>query len=194
MAKLIKLMLPKIEDYIVVLENAITPALCNAILDEYAECSDWVDTVIGDGRIDTQIRNCFTIGMSFSGIIDKNPKLRGELDKYLHTSISAVIKNYAKKYPTCVIEQDTGYELLRYKEGQFYAEHTDSFKTRPRAVSCSIALNDDYEGGEWAFFNKEKVIKVPKGAAVLFPSNFMYPHEIMPVTKGTRYSVITWFI
>ena len=27
----------------------------------------------------------------------------------------------------------------------------------------------------------------------VFPSNFLYPHEIKPVTKGTRYSVIVWF-
>jgi predicted 2-oxoglutarate/Fe(II)-dependent dioxygenase YbiX len=187
-------MLPKVEDYIVVIENAITPALCDAVLNEYVECNDWIDTLVGTGNINTQIRNCSTIGMSFSDIINKNPKLRGDLDKYLHTSVSGVIQKYVKKYPTCTIEQDTGYELLRYKEGQFYTEHTDSFKSMPRAVSCSFALNDDYEGGEWAFFNREKVIKVPKGAAVLFPSNFMYPHEIMPITKGVRYSIITWFI
>jgi Rps23 Pro-64 3,4-dihydroxylase Tpa1-like proline 4-hydroxylase len=187
-------MLPKIEDYIVVIENAITPALCEAILGEYVNSSDWVTTTVGEGHIKTSIRNCSAIGISFSNIINKNPKLRGELDKYLHTSVSEIIKKYRKKFPECSIEEDSGYDLLRYKEGEFYTEHTDSFKARPRAVSCSIALNDDYEGGEWAFFNREKVIKVPKGAAVLFPSNFMYPHEIMPVTKGTRYSIVTWFI
>ena len=37
-------------------------------------------------------------------------------------------------------------------------------------------------------------IKLKKGDAIMFPSNFMYPHEIMPVTQGTRYSIITWFI
>ena len=94
----------------------------------------------------------------------------------------------------CEIEEDSGYELLRYKEGQFYTQHTDSFKARPRAVSCSFALNDDYEGGEWGFFGREITVKVPKGSALLFPANFMYPHEITPVTKGTRYSLITWFI
>ena len=37
-------------------------------------------------------------------------------------------------------------------------------------------------------------IKLKKADAIMFPSNFMYPHEIMPVTQGTRYSIITWFI
>jgi predicted 2-oxoglutarate/Fe(II)-dependent dioxygenase YbiX len=187
-------MLPKLEDYIVVIENAVTPALCSAILNEYVECNDWVNTIVGSGHVNTKIRNCSTIGMSFTEVINKNKIRRNELDKYLHTSVSAIIKKYCEKHPTCAIEQDTGYEILRYTEGQFYTEHTDSFNGRPRAVSCSIALNDDYEGGEWAFFGRELMYKIPKGAAVLFPSNFMYPHEIMPVTKGTRYSIITWFI
>jgi predicted 2-oxoglutarate/Fe(II)-dependent dioxygenase YbiX len=65
---------------------------------------------------------------------------------------------------------------------------------QPRAVSCSFALNDNYEGGEFAFWNKEKKVVLKKGSVLMFPSNFMYPHEIMPVTKGTRYSIITWFI
>ena len=61
-------------------------------------------------------------------------------------------------------------------------------------MSCSFALNDDYEGGEWGFFDREIIVKAPKGSAVMFPSNFMYPHEIMPVTQGVRYSIITWFV
>jgi len=188
-------MLPKLEDYIVVIENAVTPALCDAILKEYNNCDDWVDSIVGGGGvINKSVRNCSTIGMSFKGIIDKNPKLREELDKYLHVSVSEIIKKYIEKHPACVIEEDTGYDILRYTEGQFYTEHTDSFKIRPRAVSCSIALNDDYEGGEWAFFNKKLNYKIAKGSAILFPSNFMYPHEIMPVTKGTRYSIVTWFV
>jgi predicted 2-oxoglutarate/Fe(II)-dependent dioxygenase YbiX len=29
---------------------------------------------------------------------------------------------------------------------------------------------------------------------VLFPSSFMFPHEILEVTSGTRYAVVTWMI
>jgi predicted 2-oxoglutarate/Fe(II)-dependent dioxygenase YbiX len=55
-------------------------------------------------------------------------------------------------------------------------------------------LNDNFEGGEFSFFDEDLRYKIPKGAALMFPSNFMYPHQIMPVTKGVRYSIITWFI
>ena len=80
------------------------------------------------------------------------------------------------------------------KEGQFYTQHTDSFKKQQRSVSCSFILNDDYDGGEFAFFDREIIIKGGKGSIIMFPSNFMFPHEVMPVTSGTRYSIITWYV
>ncbi len=184
----------RLQDYIIVFENAISNSLCASILEEFKNEEEWVKTSVGEGRIDEKIRTAETIIISYPHIIEKNLKVRQNLDKYVYISAGSVIKKYNKKFPLAKIEEDSGYELLRYKEGQFYTQHTDSFKARPRAVSCSFALNDDYEGGEWGFFDREMVIKAPKGSAVLFPSNFMYPHEIMPVTKGTRYSIITWFI
>jgi len=183
-----------INDYIVVLENVMTHNLCDVILEEFSNEEEWQKTVVGRGEVNDKIRTAETIIISYPHVIEQNPKVRQKLDKYVFASAGLVIKKYNENFPLCKIEEDSGYELLRYKEGQFYTQHTDSFKARPRAVSCSFALNDDYEGGEWGFFDREMVIKAPKGSAVLFPSNFMYPHEIMPVTKGTRYSIITWFI
>lgn len=183
-----------INDYIVVIKNALTYPLCDAILEEFKDSDEWQNTVIGEGRIDKDIRDCETIVISYSHVIEKNKKVRLKLDKYVFLSASKCIKEYNAKFPHCKIEEDSGYELLRYTEGCFYTEHTDSFKKRPRAVSCSFILNNEFEGGEFAFFNKELIYKLEKGDALMFPSNFMYPHEIMPVTKGTRYSIITWFV
>ena len=182
-----------IKDYIVVIENAITPALCDAILNEYKDSQDWIPAITAAGETDAE-RQCSTIGMSFDIIINKNKNIRLPLDKYMHATAGNVITQYKQRFSNCNIAQDSGYDLLRYKVGQFYTAHTDSFKERPRAVSCSFILNDDHEGGEFAFFNRELVYKLEKGSCIMFPSNFMYPHEIMPVTSGTRYSIITWFI
>lgn len=183
-----------INDYILVIENVMTHSLCDAILEEFSNEEEWQKTLINDGRVDDKIRTAETIVISFPHVIEKNLKVRQKLDKYVFVSAGLAIKKYNEKFNKAHIEEDSGYELLRYKEGQFYTQHTDSFKARPRAVSCSFGLNDGYEGGEFAFFDREIKIKVPKGAAVMFPSNFMYPHEILPVTKGTRYSIVTWFI
>ena len=55
-------------------------------------------------------------------------------------------------------------------------------------VGC---LNEDYEGGDFVMWETEK-LEIPEGAIMLFPSNFMYPHRVDPVTKGTRYSYVSW--
>ncbi len=52
-------------------------------------------------------------------------------------------------------------------------------------------LNDDYEGGEFLFSRKHE-IPLKAGDILVFPSNFMYPHEVKEVTKGERYSFVAW--
>ncbi len=183
-----------LNEYIVVIKNALTDPLCDAILQEFKDSYEWEDTVVGKGTVEKNTRNCETVVISYPHIIEKNKKIRLKLDKYIFASASKCIQEYNTKYPHCNIEEDSGYELLKYSEGGFYIQHVDSFKARPRAVSCSFILNDDFEGGEFAFFDRELKYKLEKGDALMFPSNFMYPHEVMPVTQGTRYSIITWFI
>jgi len=183
----------QIDNFIVVLDNVIPNDLIAAIHREYINSNDWVLATTVSG-LNTNTRNCSTIGLSFSSIIQKNPVIRTHIDNEIHTATQKIIAKYRGKFPKIEIKLDTGYDLLRYKTGQFYVEHTDSIKEQPRILSCSIVLNDDYEGGEFAFFGQELKYKVPKGSAILFPSNFMYPHEIMPVTSGTRYSIVTWFV
>jgi PKHD-type hydroxylase len=67
-----------------------------------------------------------------------------------------------------------------------------------RKISCSIILNDDYEGGELGFrwFENEEEAKIkyikPKALdCIFFPS--CLSHKVAPVTKGTRYSVVRWY-
>jgi predicted 2-oxoglutarate/Fe(II)-dependent dioxygenase YbiX len=182
-----------LKDYIVVIENVVTPALCDAVLNEYKNSNDWIDAVTAANKSDAE-RQCSAIGLSFDSVMQKNLDIRKNLDSYLFISASDVLRKYVNKFSNCSIQQDSGYDLLKYEVGQFYTQHTDSFKDRPRAVSCSFALNDDYKGGEFAFFNRELIYNLKKGSCIMFPSNLRYPHEIMPVTSGTRYSIVTWFI
>ena len=57
-------------------------------------------------------------------------------------------------------------------------------------LSVLGVLNDDYEGGE--FYLIDDKVDFTKGDILVFPSNFMYPHKVEPVKKGTRYSYISW--
>ena len=57
-------------------------------------------------------------------------------------------------------------------------------------VSIVGNLNEEYEGSE--FHCRDKEIKLKTGDILMFPSNFMYPHEVTECTKGTRYSFVSW--
>lgn len=183
----------KLSDYIITLDKVMPDDLCDAVLNEYKPSPDWVQAPVSGGT-NTAIRNCKTISISLPFIIEKNQEIRKKLDDELFSCASKAIKEYNKQFSKSIIQEDSGYELLEYADGGFYAEHIDSFKGRPRSVSCSFGLNDDYEGGEFAFFGGDIKVHIPKGSALMFPSNFMYPHQVMPVTNGVRYSIVTWFI
>jgi len=51
-------------------------------------------------------------------------------------------------------------------------------------------LNEDYTGGELIINNQK--INSKTGDIIIFPSCFLYPHEIKEVKKGTRYSFVSW--
>lgn len=53
------------------------------------------------------------------------------------------------------------------------------------------SLNDDYEGGELIILGDQK-IDLCAGSVVVFPSNFMFPHEVKQVKSGIRYSYVSW--
>lgn len=184
----------KLGDFIEVFENIIPENLCDEIISQYSNDSSWESSKISNDIVDTTVRNCKILSISSSETISKNQFIRKSIDDKVFEIVSSVIDKVREQFPTLNISKDTGYGLLKYDTGGFYSQHTDSYTAEPRAISCSLILNDDYEGGEFAFFNRELIYKLKKGSVIAFPSNHLYPHEIMPITSGTRYSIITWFI
>lgn len=184
----------KLEDYIHIFDDILPESFCEDILNEYVNSKDWTNALVGSGITDQNIRNCDQIMISDSQIIQQNEFKRRTIDNQIHEYLISAVEKYKEFHPKLDHQIDTGYQLLRYKENQFYTQHTDSFRQEQRSVSCSIQLNENYDGGEFAFFDREIMIRTKTGSIIMFPSNFMYPHEIMPVIKGTRYSIITWLV
>lgn len=76
--------------------------------------------------------------------------------------------------------------------GRFHA-HRDSVEPyEHRAFGMSIALNDDYEGGEFKFIEYEKEFKLKKNSALVFPA--IYSHQVCPIKKGKRFTLISFLI
>jgi predicted 2-oxoglutarate/Fe(II)-dependent dioxygenase YbiX len=187
----------QLQDFILTVPNVLAADLRAKILQEYADSDEWEASRVGNTPVvDKTYRDVSEICVSKQEIIQKNIVARAEIDKDLFACAGFVLVEYQKAFAEFTkvhIENDEGYKLLRYEANQFYVEHTDDIKQQPRTVSCSFALNDDYDGGEWSFFGGAYTTRLNAGDAILFPSTFLYPHSIRPVLEGTRYSVITWF-
>jgi PKHD-type hydroxylase len=63
-----------------------------------------------------------------------------------------------------------------------------------RKLSISIQLTnpEEYEGGELYLYDDDKGTLMDKtqGTLIIFPSYVL--HEVTPVTKGERNSLVTW--
>jgi PKHD-type hydroxylase len=94
--------------------------------------------------------------------------------------------------------QSLQFTVYDSEEKGFYGKHTDplpiSYDGNNRKLSLSIQLSDpnDYEGGDLLLHVSETPIKSPKaqGTTIIFPSHVL--HEVTPVTKGIRYSLVAW--
>ncbi len=93
--------------------------------------------------------------------------------------------------------QFSGVRFNKYEMGESIKPHVDHihslFDGQKRGIpvlSFVGVFNDDYEGGEFMLCNQK--IDLKQGDCVLFPSIFLYPHEVTPVTKGTRHSWVLW--
>ena len=115
---------------------------------------------------------------------------------YIKNEIEKLYLFYRSKFPRMKSSKINQIDLLKYSVGGRYKIHTDHYTTTSRHLSIIINLNDGYEGGDLIFTDQQekeiKKLKLGKGSIVFFPSNFMYPHGIQPITKGTRYSIVSW--
>jgi PKHD-type hydroxylase len=89
-----------------------------------------------------------------------------------------------------------GFQFTKYTApGSKYGQHIDSAPgTLIRKLSFTLQLSDpkDYKGGDLCLYlgDKPEVMKRDRGYVALFPSYVL--HEVTPVTKGTRYSLVSW--
>lgn len=58
-------------------------------------------------------------------------------------------------------------------------------------ISMSLVLNSDFHGGEITFPRQNFTNKhIPCGTLLMWPGQITHPHCVMPVTSGTRYSMV----
>ena len=85
-------------------------------------------------------------------------------------------------------------QISRYSVGEYYDEHIDFGKDNnlTRKLSLTVQLSDenDYEGGDLIFYYGSDKDKAPRGKGSVIVFDSRTPHEVTPVTKGVRYSLV----
>ena len=133
--------------------------------------------------------------------VSTNMDSEGIDSKIIMGKLWLAIDSYIKDYKFNWFNSWQGYSKIRfnrYSKNKKMAEHCDHihslFDGQVKGIpilSIVGVLNENYEGGEFVMF-KNKKIKLLTGDLLIFPSNFLYPHKVDPVKKGTRYSYVSW--
>ena len=105
------------------------------------------------------------------------------------------------------------HQFTEYKINQHYNWHMDEHskpydtndfrnnKIRKLSMSLCLSHEDSYQGGDFLIStlesgNKKKIHKIKelkgKGSLIVFPSYTI--HKVEPVTKGTRHSLVIWYL
>jgi hypothetical protein len=119
----------------------------------------------------------------------------GEIFDLIHKAhmkmMPYIYKDVGDNLPAAIYDKYSGYWLCKYPEGGYLSPHAD-VDADAGSVTTSYAINEDYDGGNIRFWENYNILS-GENTAHVYPSNHLFKHEITPVTKGERYSVITWF-
>jgi len=143
-------------------------------------------------RVDKQTRDTQIVPMG-----PLFPKIEDLLRNAVHQIINPF---YQQEVNSSEIPQ-----ILSYGIGGHYKPHIDGEsiwvtprgekiwkKSTDRDLSIVLFLNNDFEGGDFVFPELKVRVRPEPGMMVCFPSNHHYMHGVEPVTKGRRYSIVTW--
>jgi hypothetical protein len=128
-------------------------------------------------------------------------KDHAHINNVIINHLSRTLTEYIKSFSYPWFNGWNGYSVikfLKYAEEHKMAEHCDHisslFDGNVKGIpmlSIVGQFNNDFEGGEFVMWG-DQVINLEAGDLIIFPSNFMYPHRVEPVTKGDRYSYVSW--
>jgi predicted 2-oxoglutarate/Fe(II)-dependent dioxygenase YbiX len=177
-----------LQDYIAIYK-AIEPSMCKQVINNFNEMQ-WVkhaynnpitqESTTYEDDLDVTIQNKYTDHLG--------DKIKDCVNDYLNNVVPMPFK----------LQEVSPIRFNRYQVGtnmKFHHDHIhtlfDGEKKGVPILSILGLLNHDFEGGDFLMLDGKKV-QLETGDIIIFPSNFLYPHAVTTVTKGTRYSFVSW--
>ena len=182
------------------IKGFLTPQECRAITSLVHDAKDHHTASLRGGDVNSHIRqtDIYTLPHQYTSLYETRfDALRSDIETFFSLSLT----------------RSTPLQVLGYNEGGFYVRHADdSSELRDRdgqtvgyvssaperKLSTVLFVNDTFEGGELVFNylfdeNGEMITVQPKaGDMIVFLSNPYFSHEVLPVTKGFRLSLVAW--
>lgn len=118
-----------------------------------------------------------------------------EWDRHTYVEITDELKQNKFKYIFDKLTKHTGYQedwshVVKWDDDAKQDLHYDT--SSEKTIYSSITyLNDQYLGGQ-TYFEEGTIIK-PIKKRTLFFNGMKYKHGVMPVKKGPRYTLATWY-
>ena len=169
-------------------EDAFSPEEVDKIIEAGAK-EEIIEAQINNNSLDKSARNT---DISWLPSSDKD-------NEWLFRRLTDIVTNVNKNYFNYDITTIESLQYSIYRKGGFYKDHIDLMYLSAmgiRKLSFSIMLTDpkEYKGGELLLKTSPTPISSPnkKGTVVFFPSFVL--HEVTPVTKGTRKTLVGWVL
>lgn len=172
----------------------IPQRLCSALDKSSHEHFRWHDSLVGEGVVMPEYRDCVDFKMDQSFIPGTPKEYSDIIDIYniVATAQKECLREYESNY-NIHMKYMEAINFVRYGSNQHFNVHTDHGFSYICTVSCVTYLNDDYSGGELYFPYLDIEWKPEFGDSVFFPSTFIYAHSSKPVKSGVKYSAVTMF-
>lgn len=123
--------------------------------------------------------------------VHPDAELEKELDHKISRSVLPELRKvfyfdaqYRELYKICSYDAETS--------GRFHPHRDTPAPYQHRKYALSLFLNDDYEGGEFVLPEYGLKVKPKANTAFIFPG--ISTHQVLPVTKGSRMTIISFFV
>ena len=187
------LMNTDLNNYIKIYKNCVSDTICKEILQQQSNPSAiWKEHTWTNDKHEVVSLQKYEPEICDASTIPNTP--------ILMNIIWNTIQRYVTELNTPWFNAWRGHSLVKYirypvatsmnMHVDFIHELFDGERKGTPILTVVGLLNDNFEGGEFNLIGVDQ--QLMPGDIMVFPSSFVYPHEIKVITKGCRHSFQSW--